>query len=201
MSSSRISAVRERADAVAADLGDLDHRVERTHAAGGLELDVRRGSPPHQTKVVDGGASRAKASRGLDVVRAHVAADLAEANFLFVVQVAVLEDHLHDRSAVMRRLGHRGDVGRDSVPLAAHRLADVDDHVELGRPVGHGSLGFKDLHRRRMSAVREPDGRTHLHAGTLENPRGQGHGVGLDADAGHTVPRRQPTAFLELWQC
>ena len=120
-----------------------------------LSLTCGGDGPPHQPKVVHGGPSRAKASRGLDVIGAHVAADLAEANFLFVVQVAVLEDHLDDRTAVVSGLGHAAMSERDGVPLAANRLADVDDHVELGRPVGHGPLGFEDLHRRRMSAVRE----------------------------------------------
>ena len=59
----------------------------------------------------------------------------------------------------MGRLGDGGDIGRDRVPLAADRLADVDDHVELGRSVGHGLPGLEDLDRRGVPAVREADGR------------------------------------------
>ena len=96
----------------------------------------------------------------------------------------------------MGRFGHGGNIRSDSVPLAADRLADVDDHVELGRAVGHGMLGFKNFDGGGMSAMGKPDGRSDVDAGALENSRGKRHRVGLDADAGHAVPRRQPAACL-----
>ena len=52
---------------------------------------------------------------------------------VFVLEVGVLEDHLDDGPMPMRLFYHSANVGGDVVPVAGERLADIDDHVDLGR--------------------------------------------------------------------
>src|SRR5579875_631852 len=106
------------ADPVAADLGALDHRVKCPDASGRLEFDVRRRRAAHQAKIIERGPAGPIAGRGLDVVGPDLAADPAEADLLLVVQIAVLEDHLDERTAVVGRIGHGLDVGGYRIPLA-----------------------------------------------------------------------------------
>ena len=144
------------------------------------------------------GASRPVARRGLDVIGPHLAADLAEPDLLRVVEEAVLEDHLHERAPLVRRGRHGRDVGGHGVPCSADRLADVDDHVELGCAVVHGCLRLEDLHLRGVAAVGEPDGGPHRDLRPPEQAGGLADGVRLDADARHAVFRGELAALLEL---
>ena len=81
----------------------------------------------------------------------------------------------------MGGLDHRPDVVGDVPPVAGEHLADVHDHVELGRPIVHRRPGLEHLHLREVSAVGEPDDGAGEHAGAGEQLRGEAHGVGLDA--------------------
>ena len=152
------------ADAVAAELDAADRAVEVANAAGRLELDVPGGCLAHQGQVGLGRAAGAVAGGGLHVVGPVLAADLAEPDLLLVVQVAVLEDHLDDRAALVGDADDRRDVVGDGLPLAAEDLADVHHHVQLRRPVVQGVHGLGDLDEGRVAAVGEPDGRAHRHA-------------------------------------
>src|SRR5437870_3142580 len=64
------------------DAGDAEgpHRqqaIERTHAARGLHLNVRRREAAHEAQVLVGGPRGAIAGRGLDEIGTHLAADSA----------------------------------------------------------------------------------------------------------------------------
>ena len=98
-------------------------------------------------------------------------------------------------------MGHaddRRDVIADGLPLAAEHLADVHDHVQLGRAIVHGARASHVFDERRVPAVGEADGRADGHARAGEELRRQRDGVGLDADARHAVFGGQPAAGLEV---
>src|SRR5262249_2465831 len=109
-----------------------------------------------------------------------------------------LEDHLEYRATRVGGLVDRADVRRDSGPFPSDGLTDMDDHVELGRAVGHDLPGFDYLDCGSVPAVVSADGGAHGYSRGRENPRDQTYRVGLDADARHAVAGGQPASFLEL---
>ena len=119
-----IVARRGRPDARHAEGHDLEQRVERADAAGGLDLDVRRGVGAHQAQVLVGRPARGEAGRGLDEVAAGRLGQAAGADLLVVGQVGVLEDDLDDGAGRVGDLDDGRDVGLDvgvAAGLAARR--------------------------------------------------------------------------------
>lgn len=68
--------------------------VEIADTTGRLHLHVRSRMLPHQGQVRQSGTAGAESGRGLHPVDTKLATDLAESNFLCVVQTTVLEDDL-----------------------------------------------------------------------------------------------------------
>ena len=189
------------ADAVAAEADGFDCAVERADTSRRLELDVGRGGAAHQLQVVDRGASRTISGRCLHVICSGLAADHAQSFDVLRLEEAVLENHLHERSALVSGMADRGDLGGDRLPLSAQNLADVDHHVELGGPVVHGAIGLEQLGGRDVASMRKADGCADGHSGSLEDIDGERNGVRFNANAGDRVLRSQVAAGPELGGC
>ena len=176
---------------------DLEQRVERPDAAGGLDLDVRRRVGAHQAQVVVGRAARREPGRGLDEVGAGGLGQAAGADLLVVGQVGVLEDDLDDRAGGVGDLDDRGDVGLDVGVAAGLEGADLDDHVELGRAVGQRLARLEDLGRGRWLPCGKPmvvPTATSVPARIACGPPDVGR---PDADRRDVVLGRQPAAVLD----
>jgi hypothetical protein len=75
--------------------------------------------------------------------------------------------------------------------MAFQNVANIDDHVEFSGSVVHGSFGFKNFHVGSVSSMREPDGGSNRHGGTVQDRLGQAYESGLDADTGYVIESGQ----------
>ena len=92
----------------------------------------RRAVLAHQRQILERGTGGGEARRGLDEAGTRGGAQLAGADLLLVVQVRVLEDHLH--RPALRGLDDGPDVALDVRVLTGDQAADVQHHVDLVRP-------------------------------------------------------------------
>ena len=176
LSSSRISAVRDAPMRSQPDLGRFDHRIERPKAAGRLELHVQAattaasgaGRPSWRPRSHN--PSMSSRNRRPLHHRSGTAAPSARHSENSSRRSLSRSSRRHARPSVTAAMS-----ARDGLPLATLGLADIDDHVQLGRSVGHRLPSFKDLHCRRVTAVRKPDRRPHSHPRALEDARRQRH--------------------------
>ena len=149
-------------------------------------------------EVGEGGSAGGVAGGGLDPVHADVAADFAQADLGGVVEVGVLEDHLDLRAGGVRGCGEDANFALDVVPVAAARLADVDDHVEFGGAVVERLLDFGELDRGGVAAVGKADGGAGLHRASGEQHGAARRVVGQDANAGDVVAQGQAGIRLRV---
>ena len=96
LSDTSAAVIEDGAGGGGADAGDaggagVEQGVEGADAAGGLDLDLGRAMLAHQVQVAEGGPARAEAGRGLGPVGPHLAADGAEADLVFPLEVTVFE--------------------------------------------------------------------------------------------------------------
>ena len=192
-----IAFVCGRPDPGDAEGHDLEQRVERADAAGGLDLDVRRGVGPHQPQVVVGRAARREAGRGLHEVGAGRLGQAAGPDLLVVGQVGVLEDHLDDRAGGVGDLDDRGDVGLDvgvAADLSAPIWMTMSSSVAPSASARRASSTF-------VSVVWPPCGkpidRPDRDVGAGEDRRRPADVGRPDADRGDVVLGRQPAAVLD----
>ena len=171
-------------------------RVQRPHAARGLDPDVRRRVRAHQAQVVMGGARRGEARAGLDEVAARCLGEPAGADLLVIGEVGVLEDHLDDRPGGVGYLHDRPDVVLDLLVPARLEGADLEDHVQLRGAVREGPARLEHLGLRGVVAVREPDGRPDLDVGPVEDRLRARHVRGAHTHGRDVVLGRQAAAGL-----
>ena len=145
---------------------------------------------PHQRHIRGNGAARAKARGGLDEIGTGFFREQRPGDFLFVVEQRILENHFDDRSAGMRRLDHRFDIGAHCVVIAAAQLANIQYHVDLLGSVANGRGGFGNLDLRGACAQREPDHRAHLHGRPCQLARDQTNPIWIHANAREAVIAR-----------
>ena len=115
-----------------------------------------------------------------------------------LAQVIVLENDLHLRTARVRLVADNFDVAFDIGPIAAQRLAEVDDHVDLDGSVFAGQFGFVPFGFGGAVAVREANNAANQDAGAFEQFRGAFDGVGFDANRRHAAFRGQLAAVLQF---
>src|SRR5262249_643469 len=123
-----------------------------------LDTNVWRRAAPHQPQVLIGGPRGPVAGGRLDEIRPELAAYAAELLLVLIGQEAVLENHLEQGPAAVGRFDRRPDVLSDITPLPVQHLANVYDHVQLGRPIRHGPLGLGDLDGRDVPSMGKADG-------------------------------------------
>ena len=148
----------------------------------------------------------AVAAAGLHPRRTRAFAKLTEADLEVVTaetraalgQVVILEDDLHLRPMLGGLVAHGLYVALDVVPVTAERLAEVDDHVDLGRAVAAGQLGLVTLRLGGAVAMRKADDRADEHAGAAQQLRRALHRVRFDAHGSHAAFRGEPAAILQL---
>ena len=109
--------------------------------------------------VLPGGPSAGKAGGGLDILRAGGGDDLAQFDLLLVGEQARLNNHLEQ--AAPAGFLHGLDLPEEVIPPPVLHPADVDDHVDLVRPVVHSVPGLKALGGGGAVAVGEADDRAH----------------------------------------
>ena len=100
-----------------------------------------------------------------------------------------------------RRVGHLddgGDVRLDVRVSAGPQGADLEHHVELGRPVLERLARLRDLDLGAVVAVRKPDGRAHGDVGAGEDCCGAPDVGRAAAHRRHVVLGRQAAAVLDL---
>ena len=144
-----------------------------------------------------GGAGRREPGRGLHELGAGRLGQVAGADLLVIGQVGVLEDDLHDRAAGMGDVDDGLDVGPDVGIPAGLQGADLDDHVQFGRPIGQRALGFEDLGGRQVVAMRKPDRRSDLDVRAVQDGPGPEDVGRADTHGRHVVAGRQPAAILD----
>ncbi|KND86822.1 hypothetical protein TOPH_08563 [Tolypocladium ophioglossoides CBS 100239] len=182
--------------------------IQRPHPAGGLDLHVRAGMLPHELEVRHRRALVAVHAVGLfdeavpgarlDERDPLAGADVAQADDVRALQVVVLEDDL-ERAAARRDEAVDGlDLVLDVVPLAAEGLADVGDHVDLGRAAAHGLVRLSELDGVGRAAVREADDGADEDVRAGEGGGGGGHGVRLDAGGGEIEGPREGEAGRDV---
>ena len=137
-----------------------------------------------QGHILAGGSAAAEAGRGLDIVRAGLADHAAQLDLLCVGQQARLDDDFQQLAAAMTL--DIPDLAEHLVIQAILHPADVDDHVDLGRAVGHGVGRLEALGGGGVVAVGEADD------GADGDPAGHIfrrllHIAGGDADAGAAI--------------
>jgi len=82
-----------------------------------------------------------------------------------LAEVVGFNNHLHFGAALMGLVTHGLDVLVHVIPIAAERLANIDDHVNLHRAILASQLGFIALGFGSVAPVRktndhaQPDGR------------------------------------------
>ena len=143
------------AEAVRTEAHELLGVVEGTDAAGGLHLHAGADVLTHELHVVEGSARGGETGRGLDELRAGLRHDLAHPDLLFLCEEAGLDDDLQD--VPVAGLVDLADLILHFVVTSIFQEANVDDHVDLRRPVRDGVLRLEDLRRGRAVAVREAD--------------------------------------------
>ena len=176
----------------------LQQPLERPHAAGSFHLHPRRARRAHQFQVFEGGAGLGITRARLHPVGAGLATDPAQFALVFVLEIGILEDHFHFRPRAVGDFHHRAHVVGDEVPLPREHLADVHDHVELGRAVGNGLFALEDLDTAHVAAMREADDGAGGDRRAREQLRGALERVGLDADRGDVVLGRHGQSAIHL---
>src|SRR6516225_8652403 len=131
-----------------ADRSYFQQRVQRADSTGRLYPNVRRRVLAHELQVCNSRAPAAIARGSLDEVRPGFRADLTQLDLVAVLQVAVLEDHLHDGAARVAHIHHRADICANVVPVRAEHFSDIGDHVQLDTAIAERLFGFCYLHRR-----------------------------------------------------
>ena len=177
MTASRSSSVRTPPAALTCTCGEVTRRISARSSCVAPE-----GAKPVEV------LTKSRAG-GLDQARAAL--------LLVVVEVGVLEDHLHQRPRVVRDCHHGGDVVANVLVATGAQRADLDHHVQLGGAVGERVARLEHLRRRRRRAVREADHRADGHVGPPKDRGSTPNVHGTDADRGHVVLRRQPAAGLD----
>ena len=186
-----------RPDAGHAEGHDLEQRVERADAAGGLDLDVRRGVRAHQAQVVVGGAAGREAGRGLDEVGAGGLGQVAGADLLVVGQVGVLEDDLDDRAG---RVGDVDDGAMSAWTSASRPDLSAPIWMTMSSSVAPSSSACcvsKTFVAVRWLPCGKPIDRADRDVGAGEDRHGPADVGRPDADRGDVVLGRQPAAVLD----
>ena len=97
----------------AASLYSFDHLpclLRILDTSGRLDSNALSDHPSHQCHIGGSGPTRAKTCGGLDKISAYFLADLACPNLLTVIEISILEDHLHDRALLVGSCDDRSDI-------------------------------------------------------------------------------------------
>ena len=141
------------AEAVRTEAHELLGVVEGADPAGGLYLHARADMLMHELHVIEGCARSGKTGGGLDELCARLRHDLTHLYLLFLCEKAGLDDDLQD--VPVAGLVDLADLILYFIVSSIFQKANVDDHVDLRRPVCDGILRLEDLRRGRAVAVRE----------------------------------------------
>ena len=90
------------------------------------------------------------------------------------------------------------DVALDVIPIAAHGLADVDNHIDFHRAILARQFSFVALRFRGAIAMGKANHTAHQHASAFEQFGRALDGIRLDANRSHAVLRSNPATIIDL---
>src|SRR5699024_9760581 len=145
-----------QAEALGAGGDHLFGGLDGADSARGLDAEAIADRLPHEgDRMGAGPAGRVESGGGLDETGTGGLGAPADLDDLLIGQGGRFDDDLDQRPAA--GLDDSADIGFDGVEVTGDGRSDVDDHVDLGGPVGHGPLRLGGLDLGLDLAGRESD--------------------------------------------
>lgn len=151
-----------------------------------------------QRDILECCAAGAKTRGCFHPIRVQLSANLTQADLLSVIQVTTLKDDLYLFTNRMGDFDHFANIGANVIPVAAQRLADIDDHIQFAAAVLQGLHRFGHFYGGGMPAMGKADRGARFDIAFAEKRRATFEVGRHDANAGRFTGNRDANSMLHL---